>query len=184
MVEEVIGGELKGLLDKIQVSVNKLYHVATHDQKTGLYNNIFFRDVFILELDKAKRGKKLSLIIVDIDFFKKVNDTYGHLTADKILERVARVLEKEVRKYDIVARFGGEEFFIMLPAASLKTAKRIAERLRKAVFHDNHLKKHKISVSLGIAEYKEMDNLDRISKRADKALYKAKKEGRNRVCVA
>jgi len=182
MVKGEIGGELKGLLDKIQIGVNKLYHIATHDQKTGLYNHVFFRDVFALELDKAKRGKLLGLIVVDIDHFKKVNDAYGHLTADKILERVARVLEKEVRKYDIVARFGGEEFFIMLPAASLNVAKRIAERVRKAVFSDNNLKKYKISISLGVAEYGARDNLDRISKRADKALYRAKKGGRNRVC--
>ena len=182
MVEGEIGGELKGLLDKIQIGVNKLYHIATHDQKTGLYNHVFFKDVFALELDKAKRGKKLSLIVVDIDHFKKVNDTYGHLTADKILERVARVLEKEVRKYDIVARFGGEEFFIMLPSASLNVAKRIAERVRKAVFNDGNLKKYKISISLGVAEYMARDNLDRISKRADKALYRAKKGGRNKVC--
>src|SRR3989344_2889157 len=139
MVKGEIGGELKGLLDKIQIGVNKLYHIATHDQKTGLYNHVFFKDVFVLELDKAKRGKKLSLVVVDIDFFKKVNDTYGHLQADKILERVARVLEKEVRKYDIVARFGGEEFFVMLPAASIDRAKKIAERLRKAVFYDIYL---------------------------------------------
>ena len=175
-------GELKNLLEKINMNVNKLYHIATHDQKTGLYNHVFFRDVFALELDKAKRGKKLSLIVVDIDHFKQVNDTYGHLTADKILKKVARVLEKEVRKYDIVARFGGEEFFIMLPAATLERAKRIAERVRKAVFNDGNLKKYGISISLGVAEYKERDNLDRISRRADKALYKAKKEGRNRVC--
>src|SRR3989344_9525496 len=113
---EMEKGELKNLLEKINMNVNKLFHIATHDQKTGLYNHVFFSDVFALELDKAKRGKKLSLIVVDIDHFKQVNDTYGHLTADKILKKVARVLEKEVRKYDIVARFGGEEFFIMLPA--------------------------------------------------------------------
>ncbi len=181
MIEGELGGELKRMLDKINVNVTKLYHIATHDHKTGLYNHIFFKDVFTLELDKAKRGKPLSLIVVDIDFFKKCNDTYGHLTADKILERVARVLEHEVRKYDIVARFGGEEFFVMLPAAHLNTGKRIAERLRKSVFEDSYLKKYKISISLGVATYKEKDNFERISKRADKALYKAKRGGRNKV---
>ena len=176
-------GELKNLLEKINLSVGKLYHIATHDQKTGLYNHIFFRDVFTLELDKAKRGKKLSLIVVDIDFFKKVNDTYGHLTADKILERVAKVLEHEVRKYDIVARFGGEEFFIMLPAATLGRAQAIAERVRKSILKDGFLSRYKITASFGVSEYKQKDNLDKISKRADKGLYKAKKEGRNRVCI-
>ncbi len=180
---EMKKGELKNLLDRINLSVSKLYHIATHDQKTGLYNHIFFKDVFELELDKAKRGKKLSLVIADIDFFKKVNDTYGHLTADKILERIARVFEKIVRKYDIVARFGGEEFFVMLPATPIEKGKVIAQRLRRAVLNDPYLKKYKISASLGVSEYKKLDNFEKISKRADKGLYKAKKEGRNRVCV-
>ena len=175
-------GELKNLLEKIHLNLNKLYYIATHDQKTELYNNIFFKDVFALELDKAKRGKALSLIIVDIDFFKKINDSYGHIVADKILEKVARVLEKEVRKYDIVARFGGEEFFIMLPSTALERAKKIAERLRKAVLKDNFLRKYHITTSLGISEYKKMDNFEKISKRADKALYRAKETGRNKVC--
>jgi len=173
---------LKNLLEKIQMSVNKLYHIATHDEKTALYNHVFFKEVFSFELDKAKRGKPLSLVIIDIDFFKKVNDTYGHLQADKILEKVARVLEKVVRHYDVVARFGGEEFFIMLPNAKINRAKTVAERVRKGILNNKILSKYKITISLGVAEYKDRDNFERISKRADKALYKAKKTGRNKVC--
>ncbi|MFH1290104.1 MAG: GGDEF domain-containing protein, partial [Nanoarchaeota archaeon] len=174
---------LKHLLDKIQISVNRLYHIATHDEKTGLYNHIFFKDVFALELDKAKRGKPLSLIIVDIDYFKKVNDSHGHLRADEVLKKLAKVLEKTVRKYDILARFGGEEFFIMLPNTKAARAKSIAERLRKAVNSNTFLKKYKITISLGVTEYKQRDNLSKMSKRADKALYQAKKSGRNCVKI-
>jgi len=177
-------GQLQSLLDKIQVNVNKLYHMATHDEKTGLYNHVFFKDVFSLELDKAKRGKLLSLIIVDIDFFKQINDTHGHVQADRLLNKLARVLEKEIRLYDVLSRFGGEEFLIMLPNASIKKGKEIAERLRKAVLRDVLLAKYKVTVSSGVASYKLKDNFERISKRADKALYRAKKTGRNKVCVS
>jgi diguanylate cyclase (GGDEF)-like protein len=173
---------LRKLLDKIQFDVNKLYHVATHDEKTGLHNYVFFKDVFSFELEKARRGKQLSLIIIDIDFFKKINDNYGHLQADKILMQLSDVLKEKVRKSDVVARFGGEEFFIMLPNTHLQRAEKVAERLRKAILSDSFLKKYKVSISAGIAEYKIKDNIERIAKRADKGLYKAKKNGRNRVC--
>lgn len=176
--------KLKHLLDKINLSVAKLYHIATHDQKTGIYNYVFFKDVFGMELEQAKRGQKLSLLVVDIDFFKRVNDTYGHLQADKILVKLAKLLQEKVRKYDVVARFGGEEFFVMFPNTNLERARRISERLRKSVLSDEFLKKHNISISGGVAEYKPRDNLEKISKRADKALYAAKKGGRNRICVS
>jgi diguanylate cyclase (GGDEF)-like protein len=176
-------GELKKLLDKIHLNVNKLYHVATHDEKTGLHNHVFFKEVLMLELEKARRGKSLSLIIADIDFFKKVNDTYGHLTADKILQKLAKVLEKQLRIYDVAARFGGEEFFIMLPNTKLSKARKIAVRLLRAVHKDSMLSRYKITVSMGVADYNERDNFERLSNRADKALYRAKRTGRNRVCV-
>lgn len=169
------------LLDKIQTDIKKLYWVATHDEKTGLHNHIFFKEVFELELEKARRGKRLSLIVADIDFFKKINDTYGHIQADEVLKRMARVLEGSVRKYDIVARFGGEEFFVMLPNTEILKAKKIGERLRRAVMNDSFLKKFSTTVSIGVAEFKKRDTFARIAKRADKGLYAAKKAGRN--CV-
>jgi diguanylate cyclase (GGDEF)-like protein len=174
---------LKTLLDKIHLDVSRLYHIATHDEKTGLYNHVFFKDVFALELDQAKRGKNLSLIVVDIDLFKKVNDTYGHMHADKILTKLAQLLQNTVRKYDVVARFGGEEFFIMLPNTKANKAKEIAERLRKCVIKDSYLKKYNLTISLGATEYKQKDSLEKMSKRADAALYQAKKSGRNCVKV-
>jgi len=86
---------LLNTFEKIKLDLNKLYHIATHDEKTGLYNHVFFKDVFSLEIDKAKRGKPLSLIVVDIDFFKKINDTYGHIQADKLLLKIAQLLQKK-----------------------------------------------------------------------------------------
>ncbi|MFH1801836.1 MAG: GGDEF domain-containing protein [archaeon] len=176
-------GELVKLLEKVHLNINRLYHIATHDEKTGLYNHVFFKDIFSMELDKAKRGKPLSLIVVDIDLFKKVNDKHGHVQADKILLKLAQLLERKVRKYDVVARFGGEEFFIMLPNTKTSKAKQIAERLRKGVMTDTFLKKYKITISLGVTEYLQKDTLQKMSKRADAALYHAKKSGRNCVKI-
>ena len=175
--------QLKTILDKIHLDASRLYYIATHDEKTGLYNHASFKEVFSLELDKAKRGKPLSLIMIDIDFFKKINDTYGHIQADKILLKLAQLLQNQVRKYDVVARFGGEEFFVILPNTKLKKAKDVAERLRKSVLANNYLRKYKVKISLGITEYKEKDNLEKMSKRADAALYEAKKSGRNCVKI-
>lgn len=171
------------LLARIKVSADKLYHIATHDSKTGLYNNMFFSEMFEIEKSKAQRGKHLSLVVIDIDFFKKINDTYGHLEADKMLLRLAGLFERESRRYDLVSRFGGEEFLILLPNTPLVKAKRVAERIRLAVLKDSFLKKYGVTISLGVSEFKEKDNFKKLASRADRALYQAKKSGRNRVCV-
>lgn len=173
--------KISDLLDSMHESVSLLYEVATHDEKTGLYNNKFFENVLTMEIGKAKRGKqKLSLIIVDIDFFKKVNDSYGHVKADELLARLAHVLQKQARVSDVVARFGGEEFIILLPETILTKAKTFAGRLKKAIHSDKILKKYSITVSGGITQYKKNDTKRRIKQRADKALYYAKHKGRDR----
>lgn len=173
--------KIQDLFESIHESVSLLYEAATHDEKTGLYNNKFFETLLNMEIEKAKRGKqKLSIIIIDIDFFKKVNDVYGHIEADEILKKLASVLKKQIRKSDILARFGGEEFILLLPETDLKKAKRFSTRLRRAVHSDKTLKKYKITVSGGITEYKKRDTKKRFKERADKALFKAKKEGRDK----
>ena len=173
--------KLKEAMKNLDESIDTLFEVATKDEKTGLYNNLFFRNIFTLELENAKRKKPLSLIIVDIDHFKKVNDTYGHLTGDKILKSLAKLLQKQVRKNDIVARFGGEEFFIMLPNADIERAKQIGERLRKAT--ENSKFNPRITISIGVTQYKDKDTLRTMTLRADKGLYISKDQGRNRVTV-
>jgi diguanylate cyclase (GGDEF)-like protein len=137
-----------------------------------------------MELERARRTKeKFCLIIIDIDFFKKVNDTYGHDVGDEILKSLADLMKKELRIYDLLSRFGGEEFFILLPGETIKKAKRIGERLRKSLWKDKNLKKYAITISLGVTEYKHMDNKRRMIKRADKALYESKHNGRNQLNV-
>jgi len=173
--------KIEDLFEMMNESVSMLYEVATHDEKTGLYNNKFFETILEMEIEKAKRGKqKLSLSIIDIDFFKKINDTYGHMKADELLAQLAKVMQKHVRKSDVVARFGGEEFIILLPETNLEKAMKLSSRLRTAIKSDKILKKYNITVSGGVTQYKKGDTKTKIKERADKALYKAKQAGRDR----
>ncbi len=161
--------------------ISLLYDLATLDEKTGLYNNKFFENILEMEMEKAQRGyQKLCLFIIDIDFFKKVNDTHGHLKGDDILKRLAVVLKKQLRLSDVAARFGGEEFFILLPQTGLDKAKIITSRLRDAIKSDSMLKKYEITVSGGLTCYKPKDTGYTMKERADKALYKAKNSGRDK----
>jgi diguanylate cyclase (GGDEF)-like protein len=173
--------QISQVIDHLSHSIEMLYTVATTDEKTGVYNNKFFTTIFDIELEKAKRGSKLSLVIIDIDFFKKFNDTYGHLLGDEILKHLASNLQDQLRKYDILARFGGEEFFVLLPNTRISKAIKVAERLRKGLVKNSKLKRYKVTISLGVTEFKDKDTKVRMIKRADKALYISKKEGRNRV---
>ncbi len=176
--------KIQDLFKSIDDSVSLLYEVATHDEKTGLYNNKFFDTLLDMEIEKAERGQqKLSLIMTDIDFFKKLNDTHGHIKADDLLKRLADVLREQVRKSDIVARFGGEEFVILLPETNLEKAKKFAARLRRAIHSDVILKKYKLTVSGGISQYKTKDSKKKFKERVDKALYMAKESGRDKFVV-
>ena len=142
---------------------------------------IFFENILSMEMEKARRGQQsLSLFMIDIDFFKKVNDTYGHIKADEFLIKLSRVIEKQLRKSDIAARFGGEEFIILLPETTLRKAKKLTARLRKEIKEDKMLKKAEITVSGGLTQYKKGDTPRKIKERADKALYKAKNSGRDK----
>ena len=173
--------QIQDLFSNINESVSLLYETATRDEKTGLYNNKFFDNILDMELEKAKRGKeKLSLIEIDIDFFKKINDTYGHIKADDLLAVLARVIQKQIRKSDIAARFGGEEFFILLPETSIIKAEKVASRLKDSIHKNPRFKEHNVTVSGGITQFKKRDSKKTFKIRADKALYKAKQTGRDK----
>ena len=181
LLEPKARNQIEALFVNMNDSISLLYDIATTDEKTGLYNNKFLEATLEMELEKAKRGQqRLSMMITDIDFFKKVNDTYGHMKADELLEQLATVIKKEIRKSDIAARFGGEEFMLILPETSLNKAKKLAQRLREAIAKDKFLAKHGIKVSGGITEYRKMDNKKRMKIRVDKALYEAKETGRDK----
>ena len=176
--------KIEGLFSAMNESVSMLYEAATHDEKTGLYNSRFFDNMLDMEMEKAGRGhEKLCLLVIDIDFFKKVNDTYSHLKADEILVRLAEILRKQLRISDVISRFGGEEFFILLTETGIGKSKKLASRLRRAIKSDAMLKRHGITVSGGLTEYRKKDTKKSFKIRADKALYKAKHSGRDRFVV-
>ncbi len=169
------------MFDAMHKSISMLYEAAIRDEKTGLYNNKFFETVLDMEIEKANRKKeKLSLVVIDVDHFKKINDTYGHLKADEMLAELGKIIIKTARKSDVAARFGGEEFFILLPETNLEKAKLFAGRLKRAIHEDKFLKKFKVTVSGGITGHKNKENKFKFKERADKALYKAKESGRDR----
>ena len=169
---------IEELFGTMKESISMLYESAIRDDKTKLYNSKFFETILDMEIEKVKRGQeKLSIFMIDIDYFKKINDEYGHLKADELLVRLAEVLTKQFRKSDIISRFGGEEFFILLPETDLKKAKKITSRLRTAIKSDKILQKHDIAISGGLTEFKKKDTKKTFEQRADKALYQAKKQG-------
>lgn len=171
------------LLKNLEKNIDHLYEIATIDEKTGVYNNKFFKTVSEMELDKAKRGSKLSILMIDLDNFKKLNDTYGHLIGDKMLQRLGFVLKENTRKYDIVSRFGGEEFVILLPNTNISWARVVCERLRRKVEADKEMSKYSVTMSGGLTQYKKGDTIRKMQLRADKGIYKAKKLGKNRLEV-
>ncbi len=169
-------------IEQLKKHIDILYELATIDEKTGVYNHKFFKTISEREIDKAKREiEPLSLIIIDLDHFKKINDNYGHLIGDLILKRVGFVLKENTRKYDLVSRFGGEEFIVLFPNTNLSRAKKVSERLRRKIQEDKYLSAYNLTMSGGLCEYKKNDTISRMKKRADKALYIAKNKGRNLI---
>lgn len=182
VLDPKVKNNLSVILKQLESNIDLLYELATIDEKTGVYNNKFFKTISEMELDKAKRKiGPLSLMILDLDNFKKLNDTYGHLIGDEILKRLAFVLKSNTRKYDIISRFGGEEFVVLLPNTQVKRAKLVCERMRREVQNDRELKKYSVTFSGGLTEYKEGDSVKKMQLRADKAVYQAKKKGKNRI---
>lgn len=155
------------------------------DPLTGLYNRRFFTKMLGKELLRAKRFKHpLSVILLDIDHFKRYNDKYGHKVGDKVLKAVAGILRRSVRKVDTVFRYGGEEFAIVVPETNFNDVSKLAERVRSNVEKESKKIKsirHHVTISLGVATYKKEYKLGKIVESADQLLYEAKGAGRNIV---
>ena len=179
--------KIKKLQDDLKRTNELLQELSYTDHLTGLFNRRYMMDALEKEIQRSiRRGGNLSLIIIDIDHFKQVNDTYGHLQGDVVLQKIALQLQKELRSYDYAARYGGEEFVAILPDSNLKEAVFVADRIRLAVLgnrFNGELATLKLTVSLGVAFFSPDHSLsvDGFIKQADDALYRAKANGRNRV---
>lgn len=158
--------------------------IAMIDQLTGIYNRHKFEQLLCLERERSRRfGQQLSLILIDIDHFKLINDTYGHDAGDEMLNHLVKIIQDNIRQIDIFARWGGEEFLILTPDTDLDNIQILAEKLRLAVEKADFPKVSRITISQGVATFEKEDTFEDVFKRGDKGLYWAKKHGRNLVGV-
>lgn len=179
-----ISDHYQGMMQQL----NEALRIAsTQDPLTGLPNRRLMMDRLNGEAAKTERGHPVfSLALIDADHFKQINDRFGHDIGDKALVAIAQAFARSLRPYDLAARWGGEEFLVLLPETSGEQAREVANRLRcaiEAIQEDNLPRDLKMTVSIGVAEHCPEARWDETIKRADKALYTAKWKGRNRVVV-
>lgn len=173
------------LTRKLRQNMLEIERLSITDEMTGAYNYRYFRR-FITEKtgNNYSQGQSLSLLMLDIDFFKRYNDHYGHPVGDAALRELTHILHNNVRKTDLVVRYGGEEFLIILPSTGKKEASQMAERIRQRVeccfFPEQG---GRLTVSIGVASGFSRDKVDELVEKADEALYCAKRSGKNRVCI-
>ncbi len=185
---------LQRISDEVAICINRaLLFQRTRestilDELTGIFNRRYFNRTFQREIKRAERYKRnLSVLMIDIDDFKLVNDTFGHLKGDDVLQTIAQILKKNIRRADFLFRFGGEEFVILLPETPLNNAIRVGEKLRKAIQNhfasdDCQMSGRKITISIGISNFP-MDgySIEKLLEIADERLYRAKSLGKNRT---
>ena len=178
--------EMEQEVSESRVAIEEQRRRATHDNLTGLPNRDAYQARLAEELLRRNRyGGSLALVIGDVDHFKRINDNYGHLAGDKVLQLIARSLRKNLCDVDFIPRYGGEEFVILMPETSSADAMVVAEKLRAKIEGSPfNFKKERvpITMSFGVSEFHALESPDAVFDRADKALYQAKNEGRNRIC--
>lgn len=179
------------MIRQLRDNFDKLYHLTVIEEKTHLYNHRYFNIEFKKEIERAARyNRVLSLLILDLDNFKQVNDLFGHDKGDEVLKKVASVIKSSLRQGDFPARFGGEEFVVMLPETDSRKAFRVAEKLRIAILSDEFLSYYNVSTSIGIVtlDGKKLNGTFRdnvkatphdMFKKADRALMWSKQHGKN-----
>ena len=177
----IVGGNIEGQYHEV------IYRLMTTDGLTQVHNKRYFDEMLERELSRAQRyGRTFSLILFDIDHFKQINDTYGHLAGDAVLRQLGTMVRTHVRRDDIVARTGGEEFGIICPEVGLPGAIELARKLNQLVDDGNFVfegTKIDVTISLGCAEWAdELKSVQALVQLADEKLYEAKRTGRNRVC--
>jgi two-component system cell cycle response regulator len=180
----------KEYIDKLHNNYEKAMNQAISDGLTGLYNHSHFRNFLELEIKRSKRQHHpVSLLLLDLDNFKLINDRFGHLSGDSTLIEVANIIKQKVREIDFVARYGGEEFAIILPYSHIDEARDIAERIRQAIVEETTLYRDSnssefVSVSIGVAFYPaDGKDIESLIRKADEMMYLAKQCGKNQVCM-
>lgn len=182
--------KIKNLQDDLKRSNDLLKELSNTDPLTGLYNRRFLTEVLAREIRRAERTEEpLCLVMLDIDHFKKVNDSFGHQNGDSVLSAIADLVKKGLRGYDVAVRYGGEEFVLLLPNMSWQEGFSVAERIRVSVQDLSFpapMKNLRLTVSMGVACFsrERFTDMDSLLKEADEALYRAKQNGRNRVETA
>lgn len=193
LVRVSIGERILQLEERLQHSTQQMQFLAMHDPLTGLFNRRAIQEQIEAELCRAAReGYPVGLVLMDVDHFKSINDDHGHVSGDRALVHVSRVLSQSVRPYDRVGRWGGEEFLVVLPGTDQGEVTRIAERIRGAVATSRCVLSVEETISLQVsigalsvpfAPDSAPPALDGLVRRVDTALYEAKRAGRNRVCI-
>lgn len=184
---ELLEKEVKERTYELEQANKKLDLISRTDELTQLPNRRDMHKTIEKEVDRANRFRKaFSIIFIDIDHFKDVNDTYGHAAGDAVLKSVASTIRSLLRKYDVLARYGGEEFLTLLPETELKDAAHVAERFRKQIENQTIFfggQEIKVTITLGVAQFDSGLGAERCIQLADKALYEGKEHGRNRVIL-
>lgn len=180
----IVSKQFKEYSKIVHNNMKALEKYATTDNLTGALNRAKFDAIIEREMEIVKRyNQSLSMIMFDVDHFKKINDQYGHTAGDNVLKGLADIVRENIRKIDYFIRWGGEEFMILSSETNLAKACKLAQKIRKVIENHDFENVEKITVSLGVAEFKDTDTVNSFIKRADDAMYKAKKARRNRVEV-
>ena len=170
------------LLEEKEILLEEKTQLAYRDQLTTLYNRHGLYEWFIYAISKMEDdGTMLSLVVLDVDNFKMINDEYGHQIGDEVLNKMGIILTEQIRKIDIAARWGGEEFVILLPNSDMETAYEAAERIRRMIEGYTFAPLEKVTASFGVVSYRKGESLEAFVQRGDKMMYQAKANGKN--CV-
>ncbi len=191
----ILGGNISDLRKKLvasntqlQVVLRQVTELATHDELTGVYNRRYLLEMLGHEKNRTDRGGAgFCVCILDLDHFKRINDSYGHPVGDEVLKAFAEVVQPLLRSTDFFARYGGEEFLLFLPQTSLEMAQHCIVRIQEALARAEYpglSEDMRVTASIGVAQYYLQESVSALIKRADKALYRAKQNGRNRMELA
>lgn len=191
----VLGGSISQLRKKLVTSnahlqevLRQVTELATHDELTGVYNRRYLLEMLSHEKNRTDRGGAgFCVCMLDLDHFKRVNDTHGHQAGDTVLKSFAATIQPLLRSTDFFARYGGEEFLLFLPQTSIEMAQHCLKRIQEGLAtttYEGLPKGFRVTASIGVAQYHQQENIPGLIERADKALYKAKQNGRNRMEMA